>query len=116
MAVSRVAIIKAAIVFAAAMATAVIAFVTSYKVFAFDLVSRGRALDYFTISWAEVLLLALPNLVVALFVKRWWTSQAADQTAGTDRPTAAPWIAGYVVMTLALLLYYFLTFTALLQP
>jgi len=116
MAVSRVVIVKAAIVLAAAMATAVIAFVTSDRIFGFDLVSQGRSLDYFTTGWAGLLWLTLPNLIVALFVRRWWIRQADSQTNETNRPSALPWVAGYLVMTLALLLYYFLTFTALLKP
>ena len=116
MTVGRVAIIKAAIVFAAAMATAVIAFVVSYRVFGFDMVVRGRTIDYFTIGWAEVIWLTLPNLIAALFVRRWWIRQGDVPRRGTSRPSALPWIAGYLVTTLALLLYYFLTFTALIQP
>ena len=116
MAISRVALIKAAIVFVAAVGTAVIIFVTSYRIFGFDLVSRGRSLDYFTVGWIDVLWLILPNLIVALFVRRWWIRQADRQNEEANRPSALFWIAGYLVTTLAMLLYYFLTFTALLKP
>lgn len=116
MAVSRITIIKAAIIFAAAMATAVILFVMSYRVFGFDMVSRGRTVDYFPVGWAEVIWLTLPNLVAALFVRRWWIKQGDGQTSETSRSSTLPWIAGYLVTTLALLLYYLLTFTALLKP
>ena len=108
--------IKAAIVFAAAMATAVIAFVISYRVFGFDMVSRGRKIDYFTIGWAEVIWLTLPNLVAALFVRRWWIRQDARESDTAKHPSVLPWAAGYLVTTLGLLLYYFLTFTVLFKP
>lgn len=116
MTITRIVMIKAAIVFAAAMATAVIAFVASYRVFGFDMVSRGRTIDYFTIGWAEVIWLILPNLIAAVFVRRWWISQNGSESITGKRPSVLPWAAGYLTITLALLLYYFLTFTALLKP
>ena len=115
-AIKRVAMIKAAIVFAAAMATAVIAFMASYRVFGFDMVSRGHTIDYFTIGWAEIIWLTLPNLIAAVFVRRWWIRQNGSESITGKRPSVLPRAAGFLTITLALLLYYFLTFTALLKP